>query len=109
MRLQSTGLLAYDEERATPGFTLFSPLIQDQIYLLNMRGEVVHEWNVTGNSYGYAYLLSNGNLLASALAPDAKQDDREGMRYIIEMDWDGRVIWKCEALGHHHDFLRFHN
>ncbi len=55
MRLQNTGLLIHDEERATQGFTLFSPLIQDQVYLLDMKGDVVHEWTVNGNAYGYAY------------------------------------------------------
>jgi len=109
MRLQNTGLLIHDEERATQGFTLFSPLMQDKVCLLDMKGDVVHEWTVNGNAYGYAYLLPNGNLLASALAPDAKQEDREGMRYILELDWNGKTIWQCEAPGQHHDFVRLAN
>ena len=109
MRLQNTGLLIHDEERATQGFTLFSPLMQDQVYLLDMRGDVVHEWTVNGNAYGFAYLLPNGNLLASALAPDIKQEDREGMRHILELDWNGKIIWQCEAPGQHHDFVRLAN
>ena len=109
MRIQNTGLLIYDQERATPGFTLFSPLAHDQIYLVDMRGEVVHEWNVDGNAYGYAYLLPNGNLLASVLAPGTGKTDREGLRYIREVDWSSKIVWQCEAPAQHHDFVRLAN
>ena len=109
MRLQEAGLLIHDEKRTTPGFTLFSPLVHDQIYIVDMSGEVVHEWTVDGNAYGYAYLLPNGNLLASALAPGVEVDNREGLRHIREVDWNGKVIWQCDAPAQHHDFVRLAN
>ena len=109
MRIQSSGLLVNHEFQASPGFTLFSPLVRDEVYLLNMQGEVVHEWFVKGNAYGYAYLLNNGNLLASALAPGTDINDRESMREIREIDWEGRVVWKCNAPAQHHDFVRLSN
>ena len=77
MRIQQTGLVNHDRARATPGFTLFSPLVHDQVYLLNMDGEVAHEWTVQGNAYGYAYLLPNGHLLASSMPDGATESDRE--------------------------------
>ena len=109
MRLQKTGLLTYDENRATPGFTLFSPLVHDQVYLVDMKGEVIHEWIIEGNAYGYAYLLPNGNLLASVRAPGIESDGREGLRLIQEVDWSGQITWQCEAPAQHHDFVRLAN
>ena len=109
MRTQQTGLVHYDKSRATPGFTLFSPLIYDQVYLLNMSGEVIHEWTVRGNAYGYAYLLSNGNLLASSVPDGAAENDREGLRHLVELDWNSDIVWQADAPGWHHDFCRLPN
>ena len=41
-----TGVLQHDIERATPGYTLFTPLGMYKTYLINMTGEVVHLWNL---------------------------------------------------------------
>ena len=109
MRIQQTGLLLHDEARATPGFTLFSPIVHDQVYLLNMEGDPVHQWEVRGNEYGYAYLLPNGNLLASSLPDDEAETDREGTHHLVELDWDSNVVWQIDAPGWHHDFFRLPN
>ena len=99
MRTQQKGLVHYARSRATPGFTLFSPLVQDQVYLLNMSGEVIHEWTVRGNAYGYAYLLPNGHLLASSVPDSTAENDREGLRHLVELDWNSDVIWQADAPG----------
>ena len=109
MRIQKTGLLHLDRARATPGFTLFSPLVNDEVYLLNIEGEVVHEWTVRGNAYGYAYLLPNGHLLASSVPRGSLESDREGLRHLVELDWNSKVVWQADAPGWHHDFCRLPN
>ena len=63
MLYEKTGLTRFDKDRATPGFTLFSPLQQRKTLILNMRGEVVHDWNLPAQPGNYTYLLPNGNLL----------------------------------------------
>ena len=107
MRIQQAGLANHDRARATTGFTLFSPLVYDQEYMLNMNGEVAHEWNV--NAYGYAYLLPSGHLLASSVPDFAVETDREGLRHIAELDWNSGVVWHVDAPGWHHDFYRLPN
>lgn len=65
MRYRELGVLAYDRERATPGFTLIVPLSGKAAYLIGMRGEVLHQWSFPLTPGNYAYLLPNGNLLWS--------------------------------------------
>jgi len=45
---RGVGLRALNPERASPGFTLFSALIwgEGRVYLVDLRGDVVHTWNM---------------------------------------------------------------
>ena len=45
---RGVGGRALNPERASPGFTLFSPLIwrDGRVYLINLHGNVVHTQNV---------------------------------------------------------------
>ena len=43
MLYEKTGLTRIDKDKATSGFTLFSPLLQKKTLILDMHGEVVHE------------------------------------------------------------------
>ena len=45
MRHQNFGLQVYDERRATPGYTLFSPLQGKVTNLIGMRGDILHQWS----------------------------------------------------------------
>ena len=67
MRILQTGLTHIDESRATPGFTLFSPIWGANAYLVDMRGRVAHHWDLPATPGGYARLLPNGNLFVSTL------------------------------------------
>ncbi|MEH1848518.1 MAG: hypothetical protein V7L25_26940 [Nostoc sp.] len=47
IRRRGTGLKAYNPEKVFKGYTLFTPLTgQGEVYLLNLEGEVVHQWNL---------------------------------------------------------------
>ncbi len=45
---RGVGLRAVNPERASPGFTLFAPLIwgDGKVYLIDLHGNVVHTWNM---------------------------------------------------------------
>ena len=60
-----TGLTHFDEAKATAGYTLFSPAGLTQTHLIDMKGEIVHQWDLPDIPGNYAYLLANGNLLAA--------------------------------------------
>ena len=111
MRYTKFGLIEHDASKATPGYTLFTPIPRGlhTSYLLNMKGEVVHQWDVTGLRSGCSKLLPNGNLLVPLRANLDAKVDREEPRVIREFDWDGNIVWECEAPAQHHDFHRLAN
>lgn len=107
-----TGVLIFDKEKAQDGYTLISPMQSTSSYLLDMEGNVVHEWKTAGLPGLYAELLPNGNLL-------------RGIRYekkvpfggvsggLQEIDWDGNVVWEHDIYDDgrlsHHAFDRMPN
>ena len=101
------GLILH-EEGAFDGYTLFAPLRSNVMRLIDMDGNVVHEWNTT--NAGYAVLLENGNLLALGAPPEKNpRFHGPGVRggLLQELDWDSNVIWSHrvsdEHMQMHHD------
>lgn len=80
-----TGLNYWDEERAFEGYTLFGAQGNATTYLLDMEGNVVHSWPISGNPR----LLDNGNLFAR---------DSDGSFH--EVDWDGNTLICSDTEGH---------
>lgn len=99
-----TGVTIYDPNKAHDGYTLFVPISTlgyEPIRLVDMEGNVVHEWNTFP---GHAYLvkpLSNGKIMWNLTTE----------HWIIEADWDGNVLWwfENEEYELHHDFQRLEN
>ena len=91
MRPRNFGIRISDTE-ATEGYTLYSPLWRPYTFLLNMDGEVVHEWKLPANPGGYARLLPNGNLFYACTTEDGPpfQGGASG-GLMREVDWDGKV------------------
>ena len=112
MRVRETGLITFDQEKAFHGFTLFSPLWTKKTFLINMRGEVVHDWDLPGPPGGYARLLQNGNLVYSANTgheggPPFPGGAQGGL--MREVDWDGRILSEFFDPWQHHDFHKLPN
>ena len=70
MRHRDFGLLHCDPHRATPGVTLFSPLLGRATYIIGLRGDILHQWEHPLICGTYAYLLDSGNLLWSGRLPN---------------------------------------
>ena len=72
------GLRAFNPERASPGFTLFSPLIwgDGRVYLVDLRGDVVH-WEYVNPFFGRPFFAgaqgTQGNLVFRALRYSAEE------------------------------------
>jgi len=58
------GLRACNPERAYPGFTLFAPHFEQNkiVYLIDLRGEVVHTWRMPYPPGMSGYLTPRGTL-----------------------------------------------
>ena len=107
-----TGVLMYDKEKAQDGYTLISPMQSTSSYLLDMEGNIVHEWKTSGRPGLYAELLPDGHLL-------------RGIRYenkvpfggmsggLQEIDWNGNIVWEHKIYDEdrlsHHAFDRMPN
>jgi hypothetical protein len=122
-----TGLTFHRPGLSTKGYTLLTPHADTCTYLIDMAGRVVHRWKFTHVEPGYGRLLDNGNLLMTASdvnlpapppdeptkapPPFAQHVTRLGGYHttLVEMDWDGNVVWEYANAFQHHDFFRFPN
>ncbi len=98
--------LALRTAEATPGYTLIAPLRSKTIRLVDLEGNLAHEWK-TGFMPGSEYLLDNGHLLRCSKEPGIQRFKAGGAcGRLQELDWDGSVVWDWkfaseETLQHH--------
>src|SRR2546426_22917 len=114
VRRTRTRLIAHDPVRALQGYTLFTPMFGDgTVYLVDMRGEVVHTWRLPHRPGLYGYLLDNGHLFYSGkVMADLERFEAWG-RFkagaALEVDWRGNVLWEINHPDHHHDARKLRN
>jgi len=61
-----SGLTHHDAKQAFLGYTVYSAMSGDAVYLIDMNGAVVHWWLPDeGSKFFYGQLLPNGNLLTN--------------------------------------------
>ena len=106
-----TGLIYRAPQRIYPGYTLISSNAGDQSVLIDVDGNVCHRWHYPPG-ISYARLLSNGNLLCR-LPLNGVEEVVQGLggssSGLIELDWDGNVVWEYANPFVHHDFDRLEN
>ena len=96
-----TELIQYDPSRAYEGYTLFSPMLGRNTYLIDMQGQVVNMWShpepwVRSDAREHARLLEDGTLLRAYGSPNGQTPSalKAGLFQIV--DWDGGVVWEYE-------------
>lgn len=105
----SEPVAARGESTPFPGYTLFQPLKSTSVYLVDMNGELAHQWETDYNTGQSVYMLPSGNLLRASRDPDPAGPYRGGGEggIIQEIAWDGTVVWDFkfsdELKRHHHD------
>ena len=123
-----TGTTIYDPKKSFNGYTLYSPMIGQRgatdfyskpckAYLVDMNGNVVHEWKLPFPPGLHVELLPNGHLLAAGRTDRLKPKDRFPLKFdldgiagwVYELDWDGKVLFKYYDPGMHHDFEKLKN
>ena len=103
------GLLLHEEGLTQPGYTLFSPVESETVYLVDLDGQVAHTWK-TGYPFGGAvYLLEDGVLLRGGRKENNPRFHGGGIGgYVVKHAWDGSVLWRFELANEqrtmHHDF-----
>ncbi len=101
-----------DRDLASPGLTLYAPMFGDgKVYLLDVEGVEVHLWDLPYPPGLYGYLLPNGNLFYMGKVRDDTWDrfplwKRFKGGVMMEVDWNGNVLWEHRDRDHHHDARR---
>ena len=93
---------------AFQGYTVVAPLRSTSTFLIDMEGEVVHEWKSQYTPTFGVHLLANGTLLRAGRDPNNPLFDVGGQGGIVqEIAWDGSVIWEYvysnRQHAQHHD------
>jgi outer membrane protein assembly factor BamB len=109
MLFNQFGLTYHNKEQATPGFTLFSPIHHNLAYLLNIEGEIVHQWNLQKGGINLSALLPNGNLFITELTEEGPVIPSGKAGWLREYDWDGNIVWEHHDENQHHDARRLPN
>jgi outer membrane protein assembly factor BamB len=126
-----TGTTLYKPDKSYNGYTLYSPMgnggqglevgtepyeMPGVIFLVDMNGNIVHEWKTPFRA-AFGRILRNGNLLV-ACSDGKKIPGRIGIEpysiggaqgWIYELDWDGNIVWSFFDGNQHHDFRRLPN
>jgi hypothetical protein len=74
------------------------------VFLLDLYGRIVHKWNLEYQIF-VAYLKKNGHLVASCVVAGDLDKYPGGGRAgrIVEVDWNGEVLWEYNNDYIHHD------
>jgi outer membrane protein assembly factor BamB len=112
IRRRGVGLRGLDAARASAGFTLFAPMTGDgTVYLIDLRGNIVHQWKLPYPPGLYGYLTDDGTLFYNGKIPNDTFLGRSPFKggAALEADWNGRILWEVREPNHHHDGRRLRN
>jgi len=102
----------YEPSKAYDGCTLFSVAGRNDVWIINMQGQIVHHWDLPYPAGEYGCLLSNGNLFYQGSVPieEAPLPTFGGIGgHLLEVDWDNNLVSKYDDLYHTHDAQRMEN
>ena len=110
-RIGKLGLTCLDEEKACPGYILYTPGNSENTHLINLHGNTVHQWNQEHPPGLYGYLLPNGNLFYNGQIIDETWELHswaQGFKggVLQEITPRGKVVWEHRDPYHHHDGRR---
>ncbi|MFC2017000.1 aryl-sulfate sulfotransferase [Chloroflexota bacterium] len=104
------GVMLCDSRNAYNGVTLFTPTEGEGAWLIDMMGRLVNHWEIPYQPSSDAELLPNGNLLYAGKIANGPLVDLDGAGGILlEVDWDGNVVWEYKDPYLHHAFYRMGN
>lgn len=85
---------SWSSDESYDGYTLYSPMVSKETFLINNSGTVVHSWVSNYKPALSVYLLENGNILRTAFPGSSPRFWGGGIGGLVEMfDWNGTRIW----------------
>ncbi len=104
----------YERGKAFEGYTLIDPFTSNDVWLIDMEGNYVHRWMMPASPRNHGVIVPSGNLLY-AMAQRRQEDSPDLPRQwglsagLLEVDWDGDLLWKYVDIRQHHSFFRMRN
>ncbi|MEU6171870.1 aryl-sulfate sulfotransferase [Streptantibioticus parmotrematis] len=107
-RRRGTGLIALDEDRASPGWTLFAPLTgPGDVHLVDLRGREVHRWKLPYRPGRHARVLPGGVLAYNGVLPGQQALFPMWHKYrggvMLTVAPDGTILSEYRDPLQHHD------
>nr|WP_254228815.1 aryl-sulfate sulfotransferase [Burkholderia gladioli] len=101
-------MIAHDPELSAGGYTLIAPQTAGgRVYLVDMGGELVHEWRMPVRPGRHAVILPNGNLGYNGNHGDSEDRYAPWSMWhggdFYEVTPQGEVVWRYQDPAHHHD------
>ncbi|MEP7230075.1 MAG: aryl-sulfate sulfotransferase [Ginsengibacter sp.] len=99
--------LTKTSEGLTDGYVIFTPPNSASVYLVDRKGQVVHEWKGNYSAHN-AYLQDDGSVIQAAVDPDFPVFGGGGEAGRLQkISWDGKMLWDFEYANEvylqHHD------
>lgn len=103
IKRRGVGLRGYDPDRASPGFTVFTPLTSKTVYLIDLQGQVIHTWDMPEMPNDYGFLTERGTLFYNGSFRNGKPAGLGVGGVAREVDWSGNVLWEVYQTDQTHD------
>ena len=104
------GVTYWEKDRTFNGVTLYSTFGSPRTKLINMDGDVVHEWTAPDPARPFfGYLRDNGNLLVRCFDGSEPYTYGGNGGVLVELDWDSNVLWRYDNPVIHHDHIVLRN
>lgn len=105
-----TGVTHWDKAKAFGGYVLFATLSGDVVRLIDLAGNVAKTWSLPeGVKPFYPQLLPTGNLLVQGVTGRETWAFGGASGTVMELDWEGNVVWRYDHPTLHHDACRLRN
>ena len=113
IKRRGVGFRGMDKARAYQGFTLFAPMAAPNrtVYLIDMEGNIVHRWEMPYPPGLHGYLTERGTLFYNGKIPNDTHLGKAPFMggCVMEVDWNGKVLWEVKNPEHHHDGILLKN
>ena len=93
------GTTIYNPEKAWSGYTLFQ-VVGVGAVLIDMNGNVAKTWR---NLQGFPNKLLPGGYVMGSLGMRSSEYGYQDMTDLVQVDWDGKVVWKFNKKEEVHD------
>lgn len=105
---EGEGVVFWDSQRSSPGYSLYSVHRLSMAELIDQKGNVINRWShKPSRHWSNCELLPNGDLLAIGAEHGTWPNGRplraiaDDARYLLRFNWQGRLLWKRKLHSHH--------